>query len=79
MAPSPVDLLVGALAILLALVLAIVAIAVAVGIPAFVGKTIYDRAATEELSNPAAIAVGAAFFAALVGLFAIGVLLVYVG
>jgi hypothetical protein len=79
MAPSPVDLVLGALAILLALLLAAVAIAAAVGIPAFVGKTVYDRAETEELSNPAAIAVGAAFFATLVGLFAIGVLLVYVG
>jgi hypothetical protein len=79
MAPSLLDLLFSALAVLLAILLVLVAIAVAVAVPAFVGKTVYDRATTEDLSNPAAIAVGAAFFATMVGLFAIGVLLVYVG
>mgnify|MGYP000076495156 CR=1 FL=1 len=79
MAVSLVDLLWSALFVLFYLLVAVVAVAAAVGIPAFVGKTVYDRAATENLSNPAMLGLGAAFFAILVGLFAVGLLLTYFG
>ncbi|AGN02027.1 hypothetical protein L593_10410 [Salinarchaeum sp. Harcht-Bsk1] len=79
MAIAVTDLLWSALFVLLYLLIAAVAIVGAVGIPAFVGKMVYDRAQSEDLSNPAGIGLGAAFFTVLVGLFAIGVLLFYVG
>lgn len=79
MAIALADLLWTALFVLFYLLVAVVAIAAAVGIPAFAGKTVYDRANTEGLSNPAVLGLGAAFFSILIGLFAAGLLLTYFG
>lgn len=79
MATGLVNLLWAVLFLLFYLLVAAVAVAASLGVPAYVGKMVYDRAESEDLSNPAAIGVGAAFFTVLIGLFAIGVLLVYVG
>ena len=79
MAIALADLLWSALFVLAYLLGGAVAVAAAIGIPAFVGKMVYDRAQSEGLSNSAGIGLGAAFFTILIGLFAVGVLLVYVG
>lgn len=60
-------------------VLALFATVVAVGLPAAIGKLIYDRARDEDLANPAVLGFGAAFFALLLGVFVVGVGLLYVG
>lgn len=79
MAIALADLLWSALFVLAYLLGGALAVAAALGIPAFVGRMVYDRASSEDLSNPAVLGLGAAFFAVLIGLFAVGVLLVYVG
>jgi|GEM_PF-2858828 len=79
MAPGPVDALWLVAYVLLYLLLGAVAILVTLGIPAYVGRLVYDRARTEELTNPVAIGFGAGFFAALILLFVLGTLLVWVG
>ncbi|GAB3686392.1 hypothetical protein GCM10028857_18390 [Salinarchaeum chitinilyticum] len=79
MALALADLLWAALFVLFYLLVAVVAVAAAVGVPAFAGKMVYDRADTEGLSNPAMLGLGAAFFAVLVGLFAVGLLVTYFG
>jgi len=61
------------------LLLVAAAVLVGLGFPAYVGKLAYDRARTEELSHPATVAVGAAFFAVLIAGFIAGTVLVYVG
>lgn len=65
--------------VLLILLGAALALVVVVGVPVGVGKLVYDRAVTEDLTNPVAIGFGAAFFAALLGLFAVGTALLYFG
>lgn len=73
------DVLWALLVVVLYVVLALVATVVAVGVPAAIGKLIYDRARDEDLANPAVLGFGAAFFALLLGAFVIGVSLLYVG
>lgn len=73
------DVLWAVLVVVLYVVLALVATGVAVGVPATIGKLIYDRAREEDLANPAVLGFGAAFFAFLLGVFVVGVGLVYAG
>lgn len=76
--PLAVDDLLGIAAVVLLYgLLAVVAIAVAIGLPYLIGKTVYDRARSDDLSNPAALGFGAAFFAVLLGLFVTGVTLLW--
>lgn len=71
------DLLGIGASVLLYLVVAVVVIALAVGVPYFIGKTVYERARSDDLSNPAALGFAAAFFAVLLGLFVTGVTLIW--
>ena len=73
------DLLGVGLVVVLYGLLALIAIAIAIGVPYTIGKLVYDRARSDDLSNPAALGFGAAFFAVLVGLFVAAIMLQWIG
>lgn len=79
MAIALADLLWSVLFVCFYLLVGLLAVGAAVGVPAFAAKTVYDRANSEGLSNPAVLGLGAAFFSILVGVFAAGLLLTYFG
>lgn len=77
--PVAVDDLLGiAVVVLVYAVLTVLAVSIAIGLPYLIGRTVYDRARSDDLSNPAALGFGAAFFAVLLGLFVLAVTLLWI-
>lgn len=63
--------------VLLYLGLAVAAVVLSVAVPYFAGRTVYERARTEDMENPAVVGFAAAFFSVLLGLFVVGIVIVY--